>query len=247
MITDAAGDLRYAAHHALTGIGREGQGRITQARVALIGAGGLGCAAAQYLVSSGVGQLTLCDFDRVERSNLARQVLYTPKDIGKDKVDAARHHLQHLNPETCVETVKQRVDRDIAAQLAENHDICIDASDNYGTRLAMNIAHLATGKVWVMGSCIRQEGQLKLLGSGQDEACYRCIYGTAPESLEDCPGAGVFAPAAGIMGAAMAHLALQFIAGQSVESSLMLMDSRTWDWRKIQVAKNPGCPACGPE
>lgn len=236
--------LRYAAHHALPGIGRDGQARIKHSSIALVGLGGLGCATAQYLVSSGIGRLTLCDFDRVEESNLARQILYTPSDVGSGKAEAARETLNRLNPECQLELVASRVDRDRAAQLAEDHEICIDASDNYGTRLAMNAAQLAAGKPWVMGSCIRQEGQLILFQPELDQACYRCVYGSAPEQLEDCPGAGIFAPVAGIIGASMAHLALQYLAGQQVDTSLKLLDASVWEWRHLVIRRQPDCPAC---
>ena len=132
------GMLRYASHLPLTGVGADGQKRIGEASVVLIGMGGLGCAVAQYLVSSGVGQLTLCDFDRVAQSNLARQILYRQTDIGRLKTDAATDALKNLNAETRLQSVARRMTDGDLQELIPACDLVIDASDNYGTRLAVN-------------------------------------------------------------------------------------------------------------
>lgn len=238
-------DPRFAAHRALPAIGAAGQARIAQARIVLVGLGGLGCAAAQYLASSGAGRLTLCDFDRVERSNLARQVLYGPADVGRRKTAAAADRLAALNPDVHLDTLEQRVDAEAARQLLLQHDLAIDASDNYGTRLAINQASLATGRPWVMGSCIRLEGQFAFFPGRGEAPCYRCIYGQAPETLEDCPGAGIFAPVAGVVGAAMAHAALLCVAGAPLAPGLQLLDAAGWNWRTVKARRQPNCPACG--
>ncbi len=154
---------RYSAHLPLTGIGAAGQQRIREAHVVLIGVGGLGCAVAQYLVSSGIGQLTLCDFDTVAESNLARQILYRQTDLGRLKVEAASDALQNLNPETRLQSINRRMtDADMQA-LFPACDLVIDASDNYGTRLAVNRNCLSLKIPWIMASCIRMEGQIMLM------------------------------------------------------------------------------------
>jgi len=237
---------RYSAHLPLNGIGEAGQQRIRAAHVALIGAGGLGCAAAQYLVASGIGELTLCDFDTVAESNLARQILYRQADIGHLKTEAAGTALQALNPDTLLHTVTRRMTDEDMRALFPACDLIIDASDNYGTRLAVNRACLALEKPWIMASCIRMEGQLMMLRPDQpSQACYRCVYGHAPDTLEDCPGAGIFAPVAGIVGASAAHFSLTHLAGMSRKASLHLFDAASWQWQSIGIQKTAGCKDCG--
>lgn len=239
--------LRYSAHLPLTGIGITGQQRIGAAHVALIGVGGLGCAAAQYLVSSGIGQLTLCDFDTVAGSNLARQILYRSNDLGRLKVEAATDYLQDLNPETKLESHPRRMtDKDMQA-LFPACDFVIDASDNYGTRLAVNRNCLEFRIPWVMASCIRMEGQILLMRPDlPDQACYRCTYGAALDTLEDCPGAGIFAPVAGITGTSAAHFALSHLAGGQAPAGLHLFDAANWQWQSLRINKKPGCKDCQP-
>ena len=237
---------RYSAHLPLSGIGEAGQQRIRASHVALVGAGGLGCAIAQYLVASGVGELTLCDFDTVAESNLARQILYRQADIGRPKTVAASEALQALNPETRVHTINQRMTDADMFSLFPACDLVIDASDNYGTRLAVNRVCLSLETPWIMAACIRMEGQLMMLRPDQpSQACYRCVYGHAPDTLEDCPGAGIFAPVAGIVGASAAHFALTHLGGMTREAGLHLLDAANWQWRSIRVQKTAGCKDCG--
>jgi len=239
-MNDQPENKRYASHHGLDAIGEEGQRRIGASRVVLVGLGGLGCPAAQYLVSSGIGQLVLCDFDTVAESNLARQILFRAADIGRLKVDAATHALASLNPDTTLESYDSRMDSEVLSGL--ECDLIIDASDNYGTRLAVNAACLQTGTPWVMGSAIRMEGQIMLFQ--QETACYRCLYGEAPETLEDCPGAGIFAPVAGMVGATMAHRALCYLAGLKDSGELKILDGQHGRWQDLKPVKRSHCPAC---
>jgi len=238
-------NLRYAAHLPLAEIGAAGQARIGDSHVALIGVGGLGCAAAQYLVSSGIGALTLCDFDRVTESNLSRQVLYRASDIGHLKVAVAAEYLQALNPDTTLNTHANRMTDQGMQSLFPDCDFVIDASDNYGTRLAVNRNCLSLAIPWLMASCIRMEGQLMLLRPDlDDQPCYRCAYGEAPETLEDCPGAGIFAPVAGIAGTSAAHFALASLAGLPAPQGLHLFDATNWAWQSLKVKKNHDCKDC---
>ena len=236
---------RYSAHLPLNGIGERGQRLIRNARVALIGLGGLGCPAAQYLVSSGIGKLTLCDFDTVNLNNLSRQILYRDGDIGQLKVEAATNALHRLNPDTRLESLATRMTDAEMQTLFTGCDLVIDTSDNYGTRLAVNRSCLELGIPWVMASCIRMEGQLMLMRPGQPgQACYRCAYGKAPDTLEDCPGAGVFAPVAGIIGTSAAHFGLACIAGLKVPQGLHVLDAYNWQWRSLRISKKPDCRDC---
>ena len=244
-VTTDASKLRYAAHVPLRGIGEAGQRRITDAHVTLIGLGGLGCPAAQYLVASGVGKLTLCDYDTVAESNLSRQVLYRPGDVGSLKTEAAVKTLHKLNPETELKTIARRVHTGDMQDLFPGCDLVIDCSDNYGTRLAVNRSCLEIGKPWIMASCIRMEGQLMLLRPDlAEQACYRCVYGDAPDTLEDCPGAGIFAPVAGLIGTSAAHFALAFLAGMEMPGGIHLFDGCNWQWRSLQTRQTPGCEDC---
>jgi len=236
---------RYAAHLPLTGVGAEGQQRLRAAHVALIGVGGLGCAVAQYLVASGIGQLTLCDFDTVAVSNLARQILYRPSDLGRLKTEAASEFLHALNPDTRLYSINRRMTDADMHTLFSGCDFVIDASDNYGTRLAVNRVCLTLQKPWIMAACIRMEGQIMLLRPDRHEqACYRCVYGTAPETLEDCPGAGIFAPVAGIIGVSAAYFALAHLAGKPQAAGLHLFDASDWQWRTLGLQKKTACKDC---
>jgi molybdopterin/thiamine biosynthesis adenylyltransferase len=238
--------LRYAAHLPLTGIGVTGQQRIRDAHVALIGVGGLGCAAAQYLVSSGIGNLTLCDFDTVTESNLSRQILYQASDVGRSKVEAATETLRNLNPETKLQSITKRLTDEDMQTLFPSCDLVIDASDNYGTRLAVNRNCLALKTPWIMASCIRMEGQIMFIRPDlPEQACYRCAYGEAPDTLEDCPGAGIFAPVAGITGSSAAHFALSFLAGLQPPSGLHLVDAGNWTWQSLKIKRDSSCRDCG--
>ncbi len=229
----------------LSGIGASGQQQIGNAHVVLIGAGGLGCHAAQLLVSSGIGKITLCDFDRVTESNLARQVLYRASDVGRLKVEVATEALRDLNPETDSEAIATRMTGSQLKNLVPGCDMVIDASDNYGTRLAVNRTCLAAQKPWLMASCIRREGQIMYIRPDlPGSACYRCAYGQAPDTLEDCPGAGIFAPVAAIVGASAAYFALAHIAGSEPPAGLHLFDATRWQWQSLTVKRTSGCKDC---
>lgn len=236
---------RYSAHLPLSGIGRTGQQHIRDAHVLLVGVGGLGCAAAQYLVASGIGKLTLCDFDTVAESNLSRQILYTTTDVGRLKVKAAADSLQALNPDTTLLTIAKRLTDEDMQSLLPACDFVIDASDNFGTRLAVNRTCLAFGIPWIMASCIRMEGQIMFLRPDlPKQACYRCAYGKAPDTLEDCPGAGIFAPVAGIVGTSAAHFALAKLAGLQPPPGLHLFDAVNWQWQSLKINKVSSCKDC---
>jgi len=237
--------LRYSAHLPLKGIGSGGQQRIRDAHVALIGVGGLGCAAAQYLVSSGIGKLTLCDYDTVAESNLSRQILYRAADLDRRKVEVASELLKNLNPDTDIQAFNRRMTDADMRTLFPNCDLVIDASDNYGTRLAVNRSCLSLKTAWIMAACIRMEAQLMMLRPDQPgQACYRCAYGEAPDTLEDCPGAGIFAPVAGIAGSSAAHFALVYLAGMEPPAGLHLFDATSWAWQSLKIKQNPNCKDC---
>jgi molybdopterin/thiamine biosynthesis adenylyltransferase len=244
-MTSESNRARYSAHLPLTGIGTAGQHRIHASHVTLIGVGGLGCAVAQYLVSSGLGNLTICDYDSVAESNLSRQILYRAADLGQPKVDVAAKALHDLNPDTEIQPINKRMTDSDMQSVFEVCDLVIDASDNYGTRLAVNRSCLTLKKPWIMASCIRMEAQIMMLRPDlPEQSCYRCAYGKAPETLEDCPGAGIFAPVAGIAGSSAAHFALAHLAGMETPSGLHLFDAVNWDWQSLKLGRDSDCKDC---
>jgi adenylyltransferase/sulfurtransferase len=239
---------RYSRHIALPEVGRDGQTRLAKSRMLIVGLGGLGCPAAQYLASSGVGTLVLNDFDRVDHSNLPRQILFATSDVGTLKVDAAKTALLRLNPEADIATLADRLDENALQEAAAEVDVVLDCTDNFGTRLAINRACVATGKPLVSGAALRMEGQIGVFNSGPDQPCYRCIYSEQDELLGDCAGNGVLAPVPGVIGCLMAVEALQIaIRGQSsLAGVLMLWDAISGSWQSIRLARDPECPVCRP-
>ncbi len=237
---------RDARHLALPQVGAEGQARIAAGRVLLIGAGGLGNAVAAYLAAAGVGELVVADFDRVDESNLGRQFLFGPADVGERKVDVLARRLGEINPDTRVSRAPRRVDESSADELVGPADVVLDGSDNFRTRFVVADACVRHGKALVAGSAIRLEGQVETFGPDYDESpCYRCVYTEADESLEDCAGNGVFSPVPGVVGTLMAVDALKLLAGLPVQRGhLTLFDGISSEFRSVRVKKAVDCRAC---
>ena len=215
----------------------------------LVGVGGLGCPAAQYLVAAGIGTLVLNDFDRVDASNLARQVLYTPDDVGRLKVDAAAARLRRLNPEVTVETLDQRLTPCALTDAVTDCNLVLDGSDNLATRLTVNAACVAARVPLITAAVIRMEGQLMVCpNDGGAAPCYQCLYDERDESLGDCRGAGVLGPVAGMLGAMMATEALKLLSGAAAPAtgSILLVDAASGSFRRLLAQRNPHCPACAP-
>ena len=238
---------RAARHQALPQIGAAGQARIESATALLIGLGGIGCAAASYLASSGVGHLLLCDFDTVDETNLGRQILYGPTDVGKLKVASAASRLAQINPDIRLTEYPDRlVDNELADAVA-GADIVLDGCDNFATRFQVNDACVKAQRVLVSGAAIRFEGQLAVFGPDYSESpCYRCLYEEADESLDNCSGNGVLAAVPGVIGTMMAVETLKILSGIEINSpALQLYDAMSGDWQKLRVNKRNACPACG--
>ena len=212
----------------------------------VVGLGGLGCPAAQYLASSGVGRLLLNDFDRVDRSNLPRQVLFGDDDVDSLKVDAAAAALRRLNPELTVECLSERLDEDALTAAASSVDVVLDCTDNFGTRLGINRACVAAGRPLVSGAALRFEGQIAVFGTRSSDACYRCLYSESDELLGDCVGNGVLAPVPGVIGCLMAVEAMKVVVmgGTRQTGVLTLWDAVSGGWQSIELARNPDCPVC---
>mgnify|MGYP001816308574 CR=1 FL=1 len=237
---------RDARHLALPQVGANGQQRIADGRVLLIGVGGIGCAAAAYLASSGVGHITVCDFDTVDETNLGRQVLYAQGHIGELKAEVAATRLRKINPAIEVEAISERLTGDALVAAVAAVDVVLDGCDNFATRFQVNDACVAESRRLISGSAIRLEGQLAVFGPDYSESpCYRCLYADADESLGDCAGNGVLAPVPGVVGTLMAVECLKFLAGIAPPAPLLrLYDGTASEFRHLGVSKRPDCPAC---
>jgi adenylyltransferase/sulfurtransferase len=238
---------RHARHLALAQVGAAGQERISNATALLIGIGGIGCPAASYLAASGVGHLVLCDFDTVDVTNLGRQILYGPDDIGKAKADVAAERLAAINPDIEITAVDRRLDDESLAVHVGSADVVLDGSDNFATRFQVNDACVASDTCLISGAAIRLEGQLAEFGPDYSTSpCYRCLYKEADESLENCAGNGVLGPVPGTIGTLMAVEALKFLAGiESPRGVLRLFDATSGEFRAVAVRKRSDCPVCG--
>ena len=238
---------RHARHLALAQVGADGQERISSSTALLIGVGGIGCAAASYLAASGVGNLLLCDFDTVDATNLGRQFLYGPEDIGELKARQAAARLARINPDIQISAITERLAGEALASAVANADVVLDGSDNFATRFQINDACVTANTCLISGAAIRLEGQVAEFGPDfATSPCYRCLYREADESLENCAGNGVLGPVPGTIGSLMAVEALKFLAGiDSPRGILRLFDATSGEFRSLTVNKRDDCPACG--
>jgi len=240
--------LRYSRHILLPEIGVEGQERLRTARALLIGVGGLGSPLALYLAAAGVGTLTLCDDDKVDLTNLQRQIVHRTNAIGRPKVESARDTLAGVNPETKVEMIASRVAGEELDQLVARTDVVIDGCDNFATRHAVNRACVKHRKPLVSGAGVRFDGQISVFDMRDTDApCYACLFPEDAQSEEmRCAVMGVFAPLTGIVGCIQAAEALKVItgAGTPLVGQLMLIDALTMDIRRIKLKKDPSCAVC---
>ena len=237
---------RYARQSALPQIGEDGQTRIGESTALIIGLGGIGCATASYLACAGVGQLLLCDFDTVDESNLGRQILYGPADVGQLKAVRAASRLAAMNPDVRLTEIPDRLSDAALAEAVSLADVVLDGCDNFATRFQVNEAAVLNSTTLISGAAIRLEGQLAVFGPDYRKApCYRCLYQEADESLENCSGNGVLSPVPGVIGTMMAVEALKFLSGLDVETgTLNLYDAMSTEWRKLCIRKRKNCPVC---
>ncbi len=240
--------LRYSRHILLPEIGIDGQEKLLDAHVLLIGAGGLGAPVSLYLAASGVGRISLCDHDAVDLTNLQRQIVHFTDSIGKPKVDSARATLGRINPEITVDAIPERVAGARLEQLVAAADVVVDATDNFATRHAINRACVKHSKPLVSGAAIRFDGQIASFDLRRtDSPCYHCLF---PESgdLEEmrCAVMGVFAPLVGVIGAMQAAEALKLLmgVGRDLTGRLLLLDALSMEWRNVRLKKDPDCSVC---
>ncbi|HEV2431573.1 MAG TPA: molybdopterin-synthase adenylyltransferase MoeB [Burkholderiales bacterium] len=240
--------LRYSRHILLSEFGIEGQERLRAASALIVGAGGLGCPAALYLAASGIGRLTIADGDKVDLTNLQRQILYRAESVGAVKVEAARQSLNAVNPEVEIVSVQKRLDAASLAPLVSQADVVLDCTDNFATRHAINRACVRHAKLLVSGAAIRFDGQLMVFDlRTRESACYACLF---PEDAQveevQCSTMGVFAPLTGVIGALQAVEAIKLLAavGESSNGRLQVIDAKTAEWRSVRVKKDPACGVC---
>jgi molybdopterin/thiamine biosynthesis adenylyltransferase len=240
---------RYARHIMLREIGGPGQRRLKDARVLVVGAGGLGSPALLYLAAAGVGTLGVIDDDVVDASNLQRQIIHADERIGQPKVHSAATAIAALNPFVTVRPYARRLTEDIAADLLADYDLVLDGSDNFDTRYLVNRAAVAAGKPLVSAAITQWEGQLSLFHPAAGTPCYACVFPTrpAPGLVPSCAEAGVAAPLPGVIGAMMAMEAVKQLtgAGTTLAGRLLIHDALHAETRVIALSRAADCPVCG--
>ncbi|QIK38404.1 molybdopterin-synthase adenylyltransferase MoeB [Caldichromatium japonicum] len=238
--------IRYSRQILLPQFGVEGQKRLRAARVLIVGLGGLGSAAACYLTAAGVGRLVLVDGDRVELSNLQRQILHTAERIGMPKTASARRSLAALNPTVELEVHEGRVGADSLPELVSGVDLVLDCSDNFPTRFALNAACYRATIPLISGAAIRFEGQLTAFSGRPGGPCYRCLYPEEGALDETCTANGVLGPLLGVIGSLQAIEAIKILTGigEPLFGRLILFDALRLDWRQVRLPPDPACPIC---
>ena len=241
--------LRYSRHILLNEIGIEGQERLLASHVLVVGAGGLGSPALLYLASAGVGKLTVVDRDRVDATNLQRQIAHTTARVGKFKTASAAEAIRQINPDVQVLAVNASADGFLLDQLVPQVDLVLDCTDNFVTRHAINRACVRHGKPLVSGAAIRFDGQIAVYDlRSHSGPCYACVFPEADQLDEvGCATMGVFAPLVGIIGSMQAAEALKLLcaAGTTLESRLLMLDGLAMEWTPMKLLRNPECAVCG--
>lgn len=241
-----SGFARYARQVVLREVGVNGQQLLRDSSALLIGVGGLGSIAAMYLAGAGLGRLLLSDIDRVELSNLQRQLLYRHADVGRTKLEAAAAQLAAYNGDCEVELRPGPLDDAALLAAVRQVDVVLDCSDNFPTRFQLNAACVAARKPLVSGAAIRLEGQLAVFDSARGSACYACLYSEGGETAEACEEAGVLGPVVGTIASLQATAALKLLLGIGDDAgSLHLFDAASLAWRRLKLPRDPACPVCG--
>ncbi|EMB4321991.1 molybdopterin-synthase adenylyltransferase MoeB [Pluralibacter gergoviae] len=245
-LTDAE-MMRYNRQIVLRGFDFDGQEALKAASVLVVGLGGLGCAAAQYLAAAGVGRMTLLDFDTVSLSNLQRQTLHSDATIGQPKVDSARAALARINPHVDLTAINALLDDAALEQQIAAHDLVLDCTDNVQIRNQLNAGCFAHKVPLVSGAAIRMEGQVSVFTYGEGEPCYRCLSRLFGENALTCVEAGVMAPLVGVIGSLQAMEALKLLAGYGTPAAgkIVMYDAMTCQFREMTLMRFAGCEVCG--
>lgn len=244
--------LRYSRHILLNEIAYEGQEKLIQSHALIIGAGGLGAPVSLFLAAAGVGQLTICDFDHVELTNLQRQVIHSTKSIGINKAVSAKHSIAALNPEVNVHAIENKSSDSELSVLVDQADVVIDCSDNIETRYLLNKLCVQQQKPLVSGAAIGFEGQITVYDQRfNDSPCYHCLFPSSGDVENEnndlrCAEHGVFAPLVGMIGTTQAAEALKLLIGigQSLQGRLLMLDTLTMQWHEVKFKRDPNCDVC---
>ncbi|ELR67866.1 Molybdopterin biosynthesis protein MoeB [Photobacterium marinum] len=244
-LTDAE-MLRYNRQIILKQFDFDGQEALKDSSMLILGAGGLGCASTQYLAAAGAGKLTLIDDDKVEVSNLQRQVLHNDSTVGMLKVESAKQALTTINPNTQVDTIAKRLTDEELLPLIEQHTVVLDCSDNVDTRNQLNRLCYQTKTPLISGAAIRMEGQISVYSYQDDEPCYQCLSALFGQQALTCVEAGIMSPVVGIVGAVQAMEAIKVVAnmGQPLTGKILMLDAMSMSWREMKLGKQPSCTVC---
>ncbi|EKN3988717.1 molybdopterin-synthase adenylyltransferase MoeB [Yersinia enterocolitica] len=239
--------LRYNRQIVLRGFDFDGQEKLNTAKVLIVGLGGLGCAAAQYLAVAGIGHITLLDFDKVSLSNLQRQVLHRDDRIGVSKVVSAALTLSEMNPNLIIKTIDAQLDDEQLAVAIAEHQLVLDCTDNVASREQLNRLCHAQRKPLVSGAAIRMEGQVSVFTYQEAQPCYRCLSRLFGDNALTCVEAGVMAPLVGIIGNLQAMEAIKLLTqyGQVISGRILMYDAMTAEFRSLKLAKDANCEVCG--
>ncbi len=240
--------LRYSRHLLLDEIGFEGQSKLKNARVLVVGCGGLGANLLPYLTAAGVGHIVLADHDEIELSNLQRQIFFTKRDLGKNKAKIMQQRLRDLNDDITTDAIQDYLNTDQLITLIESHriQIVVDCTDNFKTRQAINQAICTTKISLVSGSAVRFQGQISVYQPHLQSACYQCLFDAENAHDSTCATFGVFAPLVGIIGSTQAAITLKLILGigEIPVNQFLTYDALTGQWKTFAMSKNPDCTCC---
>ena len=238
--------LRYNRQISLKAVDFDGQEKLKASHVLIVGAGGLGCAASQYLASAGVGKIILVDFDTISLSNLQRQILYTDADMGKPKAEVAKARLQAINPNIGVQAVVKKCDDAEFAELIRQVDIVVDCTDNIDVRNQLNLQCFQQKRPLVSGSAIRFEGQISVFTYAENEACYQCLSQLFGSDTLSCVEAGVISPIVGVIGSLQALETIKVLLdiGKTLSGKLLIIDGLHFSVREMNLPKMPSCKVC---
>jgi len=238
--------LRYSRQIMLPDVDAAGQQKLLDSRIAIIGMGGLGAPTAMYLAAGGVGHLALIDYDKVDLTNLQRQIIHTTDSIGQPKTESATQTLRSLNPEIEINSINRQLEETELLEVTKGMDAILDCTDNFATRFMINRVAVRNRIPLISAAVVRMEGQVTVYGGADDSPCYRCLYDESGGEAETCSENGILAPAAGLVGSIQAVETMKTLLGigRNLRGRLLLIDAKNMEFREIKIRKDPACPVC---